>query len=276
MGEEIVNVAVMPDVLDSIRQILHSHTVAFADVGEPERGRMPCLIGSGTLVRVGQRRAILTAYHVLTALPETGRLCLVLEKTREPHTLDRAGVAFLKIAHGVGDESIGPDLGALLLAEPLGGALEMKKSFYNLDKRKDLALHNPPDMDVGAWAVQGFLHERTVLTLDADGRGSTTGFYNFTAFGRPHLPFKLAEHDCFDLRGDEREDLPRGWGGMSGGGLWQVPLRRDGKAIVPAECLFSGVAFYQHPTTDTLYGIRCHGRRSVFQVAYDALRGGHA
>jgi hypothetical protein len=273
MKEEIVQAAAFSkELYDSIARTLHSYTVAFVDPGEPERGRMPRLIGSGTLVRAGDRRAILTAHHVLRAVPQSDRLCILLEKTPEPHTLDRAGVHFLKIAYGSEDESTGPDLGAVLLAEQLGGSIEAKKCFCNLEKWVDSTLQSPHDLDVGIWAMQGFLDERTVLTLDPDGRGSTTGFYNYTEFCRPQPPFEVGAFDYFDVRVDNPDGRPTKWGGMSGGGLWQVPLRRDGDGFTPLNWLLSGVAFYQH--SEPADGIRCHGRRSLYQVARDAIAQG--
>jgi hypothetical protein len=60
---------------------------------------------------------------------------------------------------------------------------------------------------------------------------------------------------------------------MSGGGLWQIPLKRQGGDLVHRPPLLSGILFYQEPTTDTLCGVKGHGRRSVYEVAYNAIRG---
>jgi hypothetical protein len=59
---------------------------------------------------------------------------------------------------------------------------------------------------------------------------------------------------------------------MSGGGLWQVPLVRDARGrIEDTTPLLSGVVFYQVPTSDSCCGVKCHGRQSVYRVAYQAI-----
>ena len=58
---------------------------------------------------------------------------------------------------------------------------------------------------------------------------------------------------------------------MSGGGVWQVPLKRTEGSLTHGPAVLSGVMFYQYPTTDTQCGIRAHGPRSVYQKALDAI-----
>src|SRR5438445_2704808 len=106
---EMVLVKDLPDSLtDTVISRLSAFTVAFVDAQVADQGELPRLVGSGVLIAVRGKRAILTAHHVLRALPETGRLCLFLERTPEPHTIDRQGFAPIPIARGVRD-SEGPD-----------------------------------------------------------------------------------------------------------------------------------------------------------------------
>ena len=68
--------------------------------------------------------------------------------------------------------------------------------------------------------------------------------------------------------------MPKSWGGMSGGGLWQVQLKRDmGTVRAISPYVLSGVLFYQWPTTPEVCGVRAHGRKSVYDVAYRAIVG---
>ena len=68
--------------------------------------------------------------------------------------------------------------------------------------------------------------------------------------------------------------LPKSFRGMSGGGLWQVPLTRDPRGEITHEApLLSGVVFYEEQTQAS-FNIKCHGRQSVYRVAYEALRSG--
>lgn len=36
--------------------------------------------------------------------------------------------------------------------------------------------------------------------------------------------------------------------------------------------LLSGVVFYQEPTTELYCGVKCHGRQSVYNVAFEAIK----
>jgi hypothetical protein len=58
----------------------------------------------------------------------------------------------------------------------------------------------------------------------------------------------------------------------AGGGLWQIPLvRGESGKLTQQTPLLSGVAFYQDAVTDAGSGLKCHGRLSVYGVAYDAI-----
>lgn len=72
---------------------------------------------------------------------------------------------------------------------------------------------------------------------------------------------------------EEKSELPISFGGISGGGVWQVPLLKTKEGEIQAkEPIFSGVAFYQTAIVDKKRTIRCHGRRSVYESVYKALR----
>lgn len=263
-----------PTFVAAAARDLAAYTVAFVRVQDAPDGRRASLLGSGVLVSAGGIRAILTAQHVIRVLPKSGRLCVLLERTPEPHSIDTTGLAFLEIARG-GRESEGPDLGAVILAPQIAASIAAKKSFVTLDAKREQMLGSPPEIDDGVWFAQGFLEERTVVTLDADRRGRTTGFFNFTGVGGPDKVINVGEHDYFEFPVDfgARAVAPRSWGGMSGGGLWQVPIRRVDGGLIHGSPLLSGLLFYQHPTSDSTCGVRGHGRRSLYLTAYNAILG---
>jgi hypothetical protein len=61
---------------------------------------------------------------------------------------------------------------------------------------------------------------------------------------------------------------------MSGGGLRQIPICRDGQGNVTHQTpLLSGVVFYQNLTKGMSSAVKCHGRQSVYRVAYEKLQG---
>jgi hypothetical protein len=271
---ENLSVGELPeDVINAAVCALADYSIGFLRLESTPRGPDAVLLGSGTLVSLGSKRAVLTAHHVLSVLPRTGRLGLVISTTLQHHTVDTQGLTYLEIARGTKDAD-GPDLGAVVLAPSIAGAIAAKKTFYNLDLRQDQMLHSPPDVHDGFWLVNGFVDENTVVEPASDGYSLVKGFYNVSGTGGPEEPIVAGDHDYFTFLVGyrERSVAPRSFGGMSGGGLWQVPLVRDARGrIEDTTPLLSGVVFYQVPTSDSCCGVKCHGRQSVYRVAYQAI-----
>ena len=70
------------------------------------------------------------------------------------------------------------------------------------------------------------------------------------------------------------QDLPTSFGGVSGGGVWQVPLIRDRQGDLEADdYILSGVAFYQTKLDGNHRLIRCHGRKTVYEKVPKYLNG---
>jgi hypothetical protein len=274
--QEFVEIPDIPDSLkDEIVHRLADYTIGFLRLEDTPQLLDANLLGSGTLVVIGKTFAILTAHHVIQNLPRSGRLGIFLSPTSEPHSLDTNGLQYLEIARG-NDDSVGPDLGAVVLLAPsIAGSIAAKKTFYNLEQQRDKLLRNPPDPNDGLWFVQGFPDEKTVVEPDAlRGYGFVKKFYSFGGLGRPQTSLQIGEHDYFTIPISPvaQPPVPKRFGGMSGGGLWQVPLARDDSGeLVHRTPLLSGVAFYQEAITGAGSGLRCHGRRSVYGVAYDAI-----
>ncbi len=103
---------------------------------------------SGIDLPICSTHAILTAHHVLQVLPKHGRVGLILSPTLHQHTVDTQALVYREIARGTID-SEGPDLGAVILAPSIAAAIAAKKTFYNLDSRREQLLHTPPDLHVG-------------------------------------------------------------------------------------------------------------------------------
>ena len=272
---EELQIADIPDSLKSdIVRRLAEYSVGFLRLEDTPHGQDASLLGSGTLAVIGNTFAILTAHHVIHTLPCTGRLGLFLSPTSQPHSLDTQGLTYLKIARG-SDDSVGPDLGAVILAPSIAGTIAAKKTFYNLQLRREHLLHNAPESRDGIWFVHGFVAENTVEKPDTvSGYGFVKFFFSFGGIGRPKSLVQIGDHDYFTIPLDPAAPppVPKRFGGMSGGGLWQVPLARDKSGELAHETpLLSGVAFYQHDSTDSGSALRCHGRASLYGIAYDAI-----
>ena len=255
---------------------IHNYVVGFLRVEDTPHGSKAVLLGSGTLVRVLDKFAILTADHVLDGLPKkTGRVGLILEKTRQTFTVDARGIEYIRIARGT-VAAEGPDLGAIMLSAPIASSIRSIKSFYNLNSRREQTLAGPPDATVGVWAANGFIDEWTMESVPHPGEERIVRFYNFTGYGQPQDRRVVGEHDYYSypVSGGGRAIAPEYFNGVSGGGLWHVALgaEKDG-TFVHRSLLLAGVVFYQVPTTDTECGLTCHGPMSVYRVAFDAISG---
>jgi hypothetical protein len=262
-------------VIEAAAKNLADYSVGFLRVENTPEGQDAVLLGSGTLVSIGSIRAVLTAHHVVSILPTTGRLGLILGPTLQQDTVDTQGLSYLKIERGMIDAD-GPDLGAVVLAPSIAGNIAAKKTFYNLGLRRDQLLSTPPELHDGFWFVNGFIAEKTIEERGRDGYGLVKGFYNLSGAGGPEEAIVFGEHDyfAFPVSYGRRTVAPKSFGGMSGGGLWQVPLTRDAEGRIRHKTpILSGVVFYQEATNfpQACCKIKCHGRQSIYRVAYEAI-----
>jgi hypothetical protein len=260
-------------VIEAAARDIIQYAIGFVRVASTARGQDAVLLGSGTLVSVRSKHAVLTAHHVMSILPRAGRLGIVIESATQHYTIDVQGLDYIPIECGKTDAD-GPDLAAVLLAPPIASSIAAKKTFYNLDLRREQMLHSPPALHDGLWFVNGFVDEYTVVEPGTGRYELIKGFYNVTGAGGPEEPIMVGDHDyfTFPVGFSERSIAPKSFGGMSGGGLWQVPIVRDAQGQIEHDIpLLSGVVFYQVPTTDAYCGVKSHGRQSVYRVAYDAI-----
>lgn len=263
------------DVFESIWQRLSEYTIGFLRVKDTPRGQDADLLGSGTLIQVGSTRAILTAHHVVDVLPTEGRLGLILSRNLSQHTIDVQGLSYLKIASGKVD-SEGPDLAAVIISPTIASSIGAIKSFYNLTNHRDHMLAEPPDIQEGVWINNGFVAEMTIQEEGRNGYSSIKGFFMLSGAGGPeNQPVEREEYDYISLpvTYSKEPGVPTSFGGMSGGGLWQVQLITGPRGkIKPNAFLLSGVVFYQEGPINQRSDLICHGRSSVYQVAYEAIK----
>ena len=260
------------ELVEAVIRDLGDYTVAFFDmeITQKANSNKLGLLGSGTLVSLGEKRAILTAHHVIKNLPTTGSVGVFLGPTNAPHSLEVQALTSLGMARGT-NNSVGPDIGAIVLAPHIADSIAAKKSFYNLGKRRDRLLGSPPVAESGFWMIQGFVAELSVMK--PEWHGMTRFYYNFSALSSPSKSERIDAYDFFDILVSKTgvANAPRNWGGISGGGLWQVELKRNEGVLETCPPLLSGVAFYQAAPTESGYAVRCHGRESIYRTLYDSI-----
>lgn len=251
-------------------------SVGIVKVVENYSGEDATLIGSGTLVDLDGNNSILTAQHVIDALPKEGIVGFVISEKLHKYILDTRSLSTTKIGKGKNDQT-GPDLGIINLPQATIGSIKALKSFYNIDTKRDRMLQNPPENDLGVWCICGIPDIETRTAEPEKGFDQVKAFLEFCGFGGVRKEYAFGEYDYFDfeVQYNDRTDSPLSFGGVSGGGLWQVIIAQkpDGELMVK-EAILSGVAFSQTELVDNKRTIKCHGRKSIYKIAFDKVRKG--
>jgi hypothetical protein len=221
-------------------------------------------VGSGSLVFVNNSHFILTAAHVWDALQSAPVLGItvtdninhkfqipiptIVSTTLQPENLDW--------------NEWGPDLALLRIPpEQVGGIKAFQVFEHIMAPRKVL---NVETLEV--WVAVGAPGEFGKFTpthadLQISGR-----------FVGPS-PVTNGQYDYFDFELDSSApDMPKSWGGMSGGGLWRVLVYyspETGK-IDWTQRLW-GVIFWQFPLKNGYRIVRSHGYQSITAIAKSVL-----
>jgi hypothetical protein len=153
-------------------------SIAFAKldvVGEQEDATPS---GSGALVTVGSIHGILTAAHVLEALPDQGEVGLIrfTNATIQKQTIDMSLAEKLAI-RGNGSVAEGPDIGFLRLASPQAATLNATNVFFNLSKREESVLGNEHPSCEYFEGLSGIIAEWTI-----DHPTGEAGFHHLKGF----------------------------------------------------------------------------------------------
>ncbi len=238
--------------------------------------------GSGTLVAIDNVLGILTASHVINELRRYEDVGLILVS---PVQTELHNVSFkTQLAHDYSftcgqEPSHGPDLGLIIPPPNVLDTLKARMSFYNLSKRKVPMLERPQSVENGFWVLSGIVGERTSDAPPERGFSKVKVFRGIHGAGKVVNGYDRDSFDylVFEALYNEFYEGPESYGGVSGGGLWQVLVRPDGSALEIAECLLSGVAFHQSAQNETPAGevireITCHGRRSLYQCLIEKVR----
>jgi len=271
MKKKFVKITDIPQsVLDSIVRELLWYSAGLVKFQRKEHYEEANLIGSGTFIKVDEVYGILTANHVAGALRGAIHLGLVISLEEHRYLLEMEHLHIMDIAKP-SEPSEGPDLSFIRIPNTYLGTLRAKKSFYNLSYHREKVLQNPLNYSFGLWMLLGFPEE---LTRTEESRRSPSVSKRLHMLGGAtgiERAYVHGDYDYLEVSCHFREDeeLPKSFGGFSGGGLWQVPLiERERGNIEIQEVILSGVIFYQTMVENNRCNIRCHGRRSIYEKVY--------
>src|ERR1700733_12104881 len=234
-------------------------TVAMLAVTNPALSPRPLrLVGTGTLVIVNDIHYILTAAHVWSAVQQRGSLLGLTLKEGIHHEFLIPNDNIVASGPGYDAASVdwGPDLAFLRIPSERLGTIKAYKSFYNLSRErpgrlldciKTNAVIGTPGELAEHWPRYAVL-QVTAFFLETNPRRSTKGQYDYLEY-------------TVDLN---FPGVPSTFGGVSGGGLWELFLYYSEKTqkIETIERLI-GVAYVETPVVDWHRNIRFHGYESL-------------
>jgi hypothetical protein len=210
------------DLADAVLGKVMHYTIGFARVGEE-----PAAKGSGVLIKSGSVYGILTCAHVdqylRTLKQPIGLVRLNRGLATQFGTLDLGDV----FSYAAGDppwDKGDDDICFIHLPPNLVGNIE--KDCVFLDGDLNFSKAEPEDKAslFPAYSVFGLVEEFTGETVRNDGM-ATTALKGVLTSGNPREFSALnATLECF---AQNIPDLPKSFGGTSGGGFWRVFARKD-------------------------------------------------
>ena len=255
-------------IMEQLRySILSDSHVTFLNGDESEQQ----VLGSGTLVSIGDTTAILTADHVLAELRDPIRVLFPSRLDDSPGSTPGPPrtLRYSKkrnVARGR-NGARGPDLGLLVV---LKSDVPHAKEFYSLTKHANHVLTDPRPSDEGGWVLVGAPAEWTAV--DESHAGFATVKEQRVLIGATDVrtEFERDGFDYIDIVANS-DAGPTSFGGCSGGGLWQVGLAKTKSGEIDVhDPILSGVAFYQRGSPP--HTVTCHGRRSVYKDVIQAVQ----
>ncbi len=248
--------------------------VGFLDVFSDPPPEFPCL-GSGTLVRVGTARGIVTAAHVNEVLQIHSRVGLV----RFAGTLKQALTLSMEFARVevFGNSpwtNSGPDIAFLAIPNDVADALEAYGCvFLNLESCRDQILARGY-ANRGFFCIVGMLGELTTLAKSAPNRVDVAAeaLVELVDLGerRVNPPFDYV--DCVPIPAFN-DSAPNSYGGMSGGGLFIVhTATAEGGTESVSSITFAGVSFWQSGAKEGRRVITCHFADGIYGPLQAAIK----
>ncbi len=263
------------EFLQIATHVINSYSTGLLRIVRPDdRPEEAILIGSGTFICVGSRYGILTAHHVLKRLYDPCELGLILVEEEHRSTIPVEDLDLIEIAVS-GIPGSGPDLAFVGLPLSRVEGISMFKSFYDLDVDREEMLNSPLDPHSAVWFVNGI---PDVFTIDEPSNGLfevARSFHGLCGAGGANRVYMELGFDYIEVIVQylEEADLPVTFGGISGGGLWQVMAEGELENLKPNRYILSGMPFAE--TTEIIDGERtilCHGPISLYDICHGMLQ----
>jgi hypothetical protein len=254
------------DIADAIL----SHVSNFA-VGLIRRveGAGSTVLGSGVLVSIEGRRGILTAGHVAAAyekLPEVGLIRFVAGgQQRRMLKLGDTQTIILQSSDTFTESKAVFDLAFTQLPPDAASLIEAQGVFLNIEKNRTKMEARAPAEGKHVDAMLGLIAEF-----------SQQPFIEGKEFISPMRGVLHTGHICAQQNGlltveamdYNLDELPKSFGGMSGGGLWRIYFVEDEKESNIIATMLCGIASWQIDQRN----IACQGWDRIDEALIPAVR----
>ena len=204
--------------------------------------------GSGVLVKSTEGYGVLTAGHVCSLLKEDigrGRVlnCIPqgLHEETAPdfkHSVLVRPLESLEMPTVYVKDRPTPDYGCIVVPEIHARTMEAWGTFVNIT-RDGPSRKRDYDLNHNAWLAVGYVKERSPSEHSA---------YHQNLIGAPEAVYERAGKRYLFLEAQHLdENLPKSIGGMSGSGVWEVPIAglKDHVAVSLGTPILRGIAFWQ-------------------------------
>lgn len=236
----------------------------------------PILLGSATFVQYGMKKGLLTAEHVIskTDFNKCLNIGLIITIGEHRYTIRREYLSARTTIPNTAE--YGPDMAFIEIPEIDVGRIAARKAFWQIDSNRSKIPKLLSMRNYGMWVIFGCpsSYQRTVKSKSHfESTFIPKGLMSMAS--RPVLHTKNT-YDYLDVRAvyDDTNQLPDTFGGVSGGGLWYVPLSTnidDSAKIQVGHPSLMGIAFYETGVMSRCMDIRCHGPKSIYYKMGDIL-----
>ena len=256
------------ELLNKIIRELKNYSLCLVWLKNKGRKEEGGLLGSGTLIKIKNKYCILTAGHVVNCInfKKCEFIGFSIGEDSPRLGVEKKYVETMDI-YCKNNNEFGPDIGLIIINDDEKiGWLKAKKMFWNMDLEKEKTLLNKND-DEGAWCICGSPDELTEIKNKYVGYDETLGFHNNAWLAGLERKYEKKEYDYYEFSAiyGEGNDSPNSFGGVSGGGAWQIKVgRAKGGNLVIIDYRLIGVAFYQSSIVNNKRIIRCHGIKNIY------------
>lgn len=232
------------------------------------------LIGSGTFIIIDDKKfGILTAHHVAAEFSNMDELGLFVSPENQEHMFS-IPVQHLRIVNiGAPGKDPKPDLSVIILPDAVVPTIRGSKSFYPIRKE---SYH--PELDSEIIRDPFFIcGVPEIGTKDAKSRKGIKTLKSFQLLCGPTGVLKYYSVDKFDyfevgVEYNSKFSLPETFGGVSGGGVWRVPILILPNGEVTAKNHYlCGCVFYQTEKKANKRNLLCHGPKSIYEIVREKI-----